>query len=119
MTEAQLRKRHGWAPGSKMPERYVHIVNSDVDSALFSHYGIVQNQQEKISKPKICLICDTINSDNSTICSKCGKPLYLEEAIDKESLEEQRKSIQDYKIKSLEEQVSKLTIGLKILKRTK
>lgn len=32
MTEAQLRKRHGWSPESKMPARYVHMINADVDS---------------------------------------------------------------------------------------
>ena len=33
MTEAQLRKRHGWSPESKMPARYVHLINADVDEA--------------------------------------------------------------------------------------
>ena len=33
MTESQLRKRHGWTADSKMPGRYVHLVNADVDAA--------------------------------------------------------------------------------------
>lgn len=40
MTEAQMRKRHGWAANSQMPARYVHLVNADVDSAIFEHLGI-------------------------------------------------------------------------------
>ena len=34
MTEAQMRKRHGWAANSQMPARYVHLVNADVDAAF-------------------------------------------------------------------------------------
>ena len=119
LTEAQLRKRHGWTPGSKMPERYVHIINSDVDSALFAHYGIVQKEKENISIPKKCPVCDWKNSGDSTICVKCGKPMDLEGVMNKENDEKLRKDLQDENIKSLEEKVSKLTIGLEILKRAK
>ncbi|KFM20035.1 Tyrosine recombinase XerC protein [Marine Group I thaumarchaeote SCGC AAA799-P11] len=47
MTEAQLRKRHGWTPTSKMPARYVHLVNSDVENAIFEQYGIKKKQSKK------------------------------------------------------------------------
>jgi integrase len=30
LTEAQMKKRHGWSQDSKMPGRYVHLVNADV-----------------------------------------------------------------------------------------
>ena len=74
MTESQLRKRHGWTAYSKMPGRYVHMINSDVDDALFLHYGIKTQEENKIQLKK-CLVCDCDNSPNSTMCSKCGKPL--------------------------------------------
>lgn len=81
LTEAQMRKRHGWTPNSQMPGRYVHLVNADVDAAIFEHLGIkTQNKQDK-NVPKICEICEVPNSHDSTMCSKCGKPLDLQTAL--------------------------------------
>lgn len=76
MTEAQMRKRHGWSNESKMPARYVHLVDSDVDKAILAHYGL-DKQEEKTQEnlPKTCQICNTINSSELTNCVKCGKPL--------------------------------------------
>ena len=51
MTEAQLKKRHGWSPYSRMPARYVHLVDADVEQAIFEHYGIkkkTKNDDRKI-----------------------------------------------------------------------
>jgi len=84
MTEAQMRKRHGWTADSKMPGRYVHLVNADVDAAIFEHLGIKTQKKENKNVPKICQICQIPNSYQSTICSKCGKPLDLETAIQEE-----------------------------------
>ncbi len=92
MTEAQMRKRHGWEANSQMPARYVHLVNADVDAALFEHYGIKTQKNEDKNLPKLCPICDLPNSPDSTICSKCGKPLDLETALAKE--EESKTEIQ-------------------------
>ncbi len=87
MTEAQMRKRHGWTADSKMPGRYVHLVNADVDAAIFDHLGIKTQNKEDKNVPKICQICEIPNSPDSTICSKCGKPLDLETALVKEEQE--------------------------------
>jgi len=127
MTEAQMRKRHGWAVNSQMPARYVHLVDADVDAAIFEHLGI--KKQDKVDKnvPKICQICEVPNSSDATICSKCGKPLSLEVALEKEKEEHntfqkleqklleidaklQRDAIiNEGKIKHLEEQLDKKT----------
>jgi integrase/ribosomal protein L40E len=87
MTEAQLRKRHGWSPESKMPAKYVHLINADVDAAIFEHLGIKTRENEDKNIPKICKICEVPNSPDSTICSKCGKPLDLETALENEEKE--------------------------------
>lgn len=95
MTEAQLRKRHGWSPESKMPARYVHMVNADVDDAIFEHLGIEIKEKERKNIPKICNICTIHNPPNSTICTKCGKPLDLKTALEIEEKErEEKESIQ-------------------------
>lgn len=79
MTQSQMTKRHGWVEGSKMPEKYVHLVNADVDAAFFKHYGIKveEDKENQIKTPKICPICEMPNSFDSELCSKCGKPLDL------------------------------------------
>lgn len=84
MTESQLRKRHGWTADSKMPGRYVHLVNADVDAAIFEHLGIKTHQNKQSNLPKICHVCEIPNPSESTICCKCGKPLDLETALAKE-----------------------------------
>ena len=86
MTEAQLRKRHGWSPTSKMPARYVHMINADVDKAILEHYGITQVENNTNTLPKKCVICDFPNSASSTLCSKCGKPLDMKTAMEQDEL---------------------------------
>jgi len=98
------KKRYGWSPNSKMPGRYTHMINADVDSAMLKHYGI----EEKVDKdtantPKICLICQMPNSFDATICSQCGKPLDLETAIIEEEKEKEQ-------LKDLEERITERVI---------
>ena len=108
MTEAQLRKRHGWSPESKMPAKYVHMINADVDAAIFEHLGIKIQKKEEENKPKICQICEMPNSPDSTMCSKCGKPLSLETAIEKEEQEENNRKRLEEEIKNLKKRQVKL-----------
>lgn len=35
-----MRKRHGWTNASNMTSRYVHLVDSDVEDKILSHYGL-------------------------------------------------------------------------------
>ena len=84
MTEAQLRKRHGWSPTSKMPARYVHLVNADVDDAIFKHYGIKKGEEITPDLPKMCFICKKPNSAESDRCNACGKPLDMKKALELE-----------------------------------
>jgi len=96
LTEAQMRNRHGWTPYSKMPGRYVHLVNADVEQAILSHYGIIKDEKEmKKPAPKKCHVCEMPNSPESEICSKCGRPLNLIAALKiDESVEERFASIE-------------------------
>lgn len=90
MTQAQMTKRHGWVGDSKMPDRYVHLINADVDNALFKHHGIktTEDEDNKSNAPKICSICEMPNSFDAELCSKCSKPLDLQTAL---QLDEQEK----------------------------
>lgn len=84
LTEAQLKKRHGWSSVSRMPARYVHLVDADVDEAILKHNGITPKEKENTNMPKICHICKSSNSTESEICSRCGKPLDLKKALELE-----------------------------------
>lgn len=96
MTEGQLRKRHGWTTTSRMPSRYAHIVQADVEDAILKEYGIIKEEEKKKNVPKVCVICETPNSFDSTSCEKCGRPLDLEKAIELEEEEKKEKdSIQE------------------------
>jgi hypothetical protein len=90
LTESQLRKRHGWSGSSKMPERYTHLVDSDVDKAVLAHYGLVKEDTQSIQVPKICDVCQFPNACDSSLCSKCGKPLDLKTAIAREEQEKEK-----------------------------
>jgi len=80
-----MKLRHGWTNDSKMPGRYVHLVNADVDNAILSHLGIIKDDNEaKVKLPKKCHICDMHNPPESSLCTKCGKPLDLQTALEAE-----------------------------------
>ena len=116
MTEAQMRKRHGWTPYSKMPGRYVHLTNSDVEEAILSHYGLSNKQQEEKAKlPRVCPICEMHNENDAKLCSKCSRPLDLNTAIhleEKEHLENEETRKEMYAIKEkLEKEIEELKYG--------
>lgn len=60
MSEGITKKRHGWSPTSRMPARYTHLVNSDVDEVIFKQFGINVEDIEKPKAPSKCHVCDMI-----------------------------------------------------------
>jgi hypothetical protein len=86
-----------------MTARYVHLVNADVDEAILAHHGITKKESIEKNLPRKCNICDMINSPESKLCSKCGKPLDLETAIEIEEKEKMEIEKRDNDIKSLKE----------------
>ena len=113
MTEAQLRKRHGWSPESKMPAKYVHLINADVDAAIFEHLGIETKEKEEKNLPKICQICEVPNPSNAKICSKCGKPLDLATSIELDEKNQTQITQQNQKIESLEKSLKSFQDSMK------
>jgi len=113
LTESLQKKRYGWSSGSKMPGRYEHMMNSDVEEAIFKHYGISNEKNtDLVNKPKICHICDLPNSHDSTMCSKCGKPLDLSTSLEMDEKKEQQMNKQDQKIENLENTIKSMQTSL-------
>ena len=108
MTASQMENRHGWVAGSKQTKRYVHRSGINVDNALFKHHGIKTDEEEEISTvPIICHICEMPNEYDADNCTKCGKPLSLEAAIESEEKERDEKSRIE---KTLEDVLERLRI---------
>ncbi len=103
MTEAQMRKRHGWSSDSKMPARYVHLVNSDVEDAIFKHYGIKKEEESELHMPVKCHFCAMHNPPDSLSCTNCGKPLDVKSAEMLEEKQESEKNMLLEKIGDLEQ----------------
>ena len=85
LTEAELKKRQGWSNSSKMPARYVHMVDSDVEDKILAMHGL-KNQQEdsEIQKIQVCPICSFVNSPESKMCRRCAKPMSVSIALERE-----------------------------------
>ncbi len=119
LTESLQKKRYGWSSSSKMPGRYEHMMNSDVEEAMLKHYGMsTAKENDLINKPKICKICDLPNSYDSKRCSKCGKPLTLDIALELEEKENEEKQSLLKRIEDLESKnklYNKLEPDLKLL----
>ena len=103
MTEATLRKRHGWSPTSKMPSKYAHINQKDVEDSILGHYGIKQEEERIIKVPKICPVCKNQNSYDSETCDNCSKPLDLEKAILLEEIVQKEKDDLEKRLKTIED----------------
>ena len=90
MPEATLRKRHGWSATSKMPAKYAHINQKDVEDAVLGHYGIIQEEDKVNRTPQICPGCKNQNSFDADICDNCLKPLNLEKALEIEEKDKEQ-----------------------------
>jgi site-specific recombinase XerD/ribosomal protein L40E len=88
LTEFQMNQYFGWIQGSDMPSTYVHMSGKAVDEALLRMNGVAIeiNKAETRLLPRICPRCDTINSQDSRHCNKCGGVLDLRFAMEQEDI---------------------------------
>lgn len=49
LIDAQMRERYGWSSYSKIPGRYIHLSQRDIDEAMMKHYGISNARIQKHS----------------------------------------------------------------------
>ena len=117
MTESTLRKRHGWSPSSKMPAKYAHINQKDVEDSILGHYGIIQEEDKTNRVPKICPICQNPNSYDADSCDNCSKPLDLEKAIKLEEESQKEKDVLEERMKAMEEQLKDSKKETKVLEK--
>jgi integrase/recombinase XerD len=115
MSDSISRKRHGWSATSKMPSKYAHINQKDVDDVILKHHGIVPQVEASNRLPRTCSICKTSNSVEMEMCENCGKPLSLDKAILLEDESQKKMDSQNEKIKLLEKQNQESQVLMKEL----
>lgn len=79
LTDSIMRKRFGWSATSKMPSKYAHIVQSDVEDCILKYYG-VEKATTVSRSPKTCPRCEHSVSFDDEICENCLKPLTIAKA---------------------------------------
>jgi integrase/recombinase XerD len=99
LSDSELKVRHGWTMGSRMPAVYVHLSGKDLDDKLVGIYSGKQVQPAlPIFTPIICPRCKEKSSPGVQYCSKCGTPLdQKENARNSSEMAEMWKELQSLK----------------------
>jgi site-specific recombinase XerD len=88
MTHAQLCYWFGWAQGSRIPSRYIHLSGQDMDSTLDAMRGKISTKKiENTLTMKTCNFCHTENQGINDLCQQCGSSLNLKSILKKEEEE--------------------------------
>ena len=86
LTEQQLKAFFGWTGDSKMTATYVHLSGRDIDNAVMLANGMTP--KEEFEKPKLtvraCERCGGENAISALYCVRCGAPMDMKVAMDRE-----------------------------------
>lgn len=78
LTEAQMCVFFGWAIGTKVVRRYIHLSGKDLDNTLLAIGEGKQIQQQEYQLKTIkCNRCNEILSPSQQFCGRCGLSLDL------------------------------------------
>jgi len=112
LSDELMKKRMGWTKNSTMPSRYTHMINADVEQAIFKEYGITNYEDKKSTKlPKICNICDMVNTPDSKACSNCRTPLNLEAVLELEEKEKENQESIKNQMNEIKQELEELKYG--------
>lgn len=120
LPESLLRKRQGWTPSSKMPEKYVHLIDEDLDEAYLRMHGIIKEDKSsdiKEDMPVKCLLCGTLNMPGIKICNDCNRPLDIETALEIEEKEKEEKDSILKKLSIIEADLEKVKKRQKVAEK--
>lgn len=122
LPESLLRKRQGWTPSSKMPEKYVHLIDEDLDEAYLRMHGIIKEDKSsdiKEDMPVKCVLCGTLNMPGIKICTDCNRPLDMETALEIEEEEKTEKEKTQTRLEQLEINQKKILDDLEFFKKNR
>jgi integrase len=90
LTESALNAWFGWAQGSDVPARYVHLSGRDIDGKYDALHGIVDEEDEEDDEAVVeCPRCDELNEPDAAFCYRCGFALDMDAAEEVEQVEEE------------------------------
>jgi integrase len=121
LPEAILRSHAGWTMSSKMPQIYIHL-SGESSKILLEKRGILMSSdknREGLLKSKYCPNCYESNRPDSKFCLKCKMVLKFDaykETLESEKNKEQRLSLVEHKLGSIESTIHSLVTILDILK---
>jgi len=75
-SESEMRIMLGWADGSDMPSRYIHMSGEDVEEKMLKMHGLLDEDEESTEdplEPWECNRCGRENAPDSPFCN-CGRP---------------------------------------------
>ena len=106
LKEAQLRLHAGWAPGSQMHQRYIHLAGNEANETLLQDAGILSPLHEKdLLRPNVeCPQCHKQNPPDTRFCYSCNMVLSYQGYL--EVLEAEKKKADE--VQMLKEQVAKM-----------
>lgn len=87
MSQAQLNDYYGWSMSSTMAAVYLHRAGLNTEGALKKAYGLEKQEEEFANsklKPQICVNCKEENTPEAKYCNKCGTPLSVAQALDRD-----------------------------------
>jgi len=68
-----------------MPKTYVHLSGKQIDEAILKIHGIIKEEDTMPQLTSIaCPRCGQVNGSTSGFCSKCGRALRFDVAVDVE-----------------------------------
>jgi integrase len=90
LTEAQLCEYMGWITGSKEAATYVHLSGRDMDKAILSIHGLIEEKTEKDKFNSIkCPRCGIKNDPAAKFCSGCSLGLDEKSVMEYDNRREQ------------------------------
>jgi integrase len=96
-----MNKVMGWSQASQAPNKYIHLVDEDVEEVMRQRFGLSEKEDdiELGIKSWHCPVCGTMNPPTTSICLNCPpKPQALNE-----ELEKLREDMELMKLKNTEE----------------
>jgi len=95
-----LKKRFGWAKGSRAIEFYDHLTSSDLKDALLQHAGLVVERRKDQPNIVLCPRCKAPNPADSSLCFRCKSALSFEKAVNLEELEKKISRLEELEKKT-------------------
>ncbi len=90
LSESVMKEYFGWKQSSNMTQIYIHLNGKQVDAEILKANGIkISENKEEIQE---CPRCFRTNK-NAEFCSRCGMPLTLKAANQKEEIKSEIQSI--------------------------